>query len=300
MGVGQLDQVRLLKQFMKGVGVYGAEARVQGFSGYLTELLTLTYGDFAGVIKDASGWRPGLILSAEGSKKGGGDAPMTFADPVDAKRNVASALSLDRLSLFIHACREYLKEPDERFFFPAQREVMKIKDIRKVFADRATSPVVVVLDRPDLVDDNLYPQVQRTLLGLRKLLEAHDFKVLDQTYVVDKDVRLVYEIESTELPRGRLHIGPPAWTDNAEEFLTKWRSGGLGQPFLTEGRWQVYVEREFREADKLLIKNGTKAALGNDFRELPGLLCNVRAKAFRSENRPVLTKMVDKRENWRV
>ena len=39
---GQHDQVRLLKQFMKGVGTYGAEARTQGFSGYLTELLDLT------------------------------------------------------------------------------------------------------------------------------------------------------------------------------------------------------------------------------------------------------------------
>jgi len=300
LGFDQQDQVRLLKQFMKGIGVYGAEARVQGFSGYLTELLTLTYGDFAGVIKEASGWRPGLILSADRSKKGGGDTPMTFADPVDAKRNVASALSLDCLSLFIHACREYQKEPDERFFFPAKREVMKIGDLRKAFAVRGMSPFVVVLDRPDLVDDNLYPQVQRTLLGLRKLLEAHDFKVLAQSYVVDRDVRLVYELESSELPQGRLHIGPPAWTENAEEFLAKWRDGGLGQPFLADGRWQVYVEREFREPVTLLKQNGTKAALGNDFRELSGLLCYAKAKAFRSENRPVLTKLVDKRENWRV
>ncbi|HQQ25676.1 MAG TPA: nucleotidyltransferase domain-containing protein, partial [Methanomassiliicoccales archaeon] len=33
---GKRDQVLLLKQFMKGIGVYGAEAKVQGFSGYLT------------------------------------------------------------------------------------------------------------------------------------------------------------------------------------------------------------------------------------------------------------------------
>src|SRR5581483_3291449 len=35
----QRDQVRLLKAFMKGVGVYGAEAKTHGFSGYLCELL---------------------------------------------------------------------------------------------------------------------------------------------------------------------------------------------------------------------------------------------------------------------
>ncbi len=34
-------QIRLLKQFMKGIGVYGAEIKVGGFSGYLCELLVL-------------------------------------------------------------------------------------------------------------------------------------------------------------------------------------------------------------------------------------------------------------------
>ena len=35
------DQVRLLKRFLKGIGVYGAEIRVMGFSGYVAELLTI-------------------------------------------------------------------------------------------------------------------------------------------------------------------------------------------------------------------------------------------------------------------
>lgn len=300
LGDDQRDQVRLLKQFMKGIGVYGAEARVQGFSGYLTELLTLGHGDFAAVLKEAADWRPGLVLSVDGEKKGGGEAPMTFADPVDAKRNVASALSLDCLALFIHACREYLKRPDERFFFPRERPVWELRDIRKAFSVRGTSPFVVVLERPDLVDDNLYPQVQRTLQGLKKLLESNDFKVLDQSYLVGKDVRLAFELESSMLPEGRLHQGPPAWTANADEFLDKWRDRGLGQPFLSEGCWNVFIERAFRTPDSLLSQNGGKAALGNDFRDLSEMRCYAKTKAFRADNRPVLTIIVDKRENWRV
>ena len=38
----KVGEVRLLKRFMKGVGVYGAEIKVGGFSGYLCELLILT------------------------------------------------------------------------------------------------------------------------------------------------------------------------------------------------------------------------------------------------------------------
>ncbi|MEM4021253.1 MAG: nucleotidyltransferase domain-containing protein, partial [Nitrososphaerota archaeon] len=40
---GQEDEVRLLKGFMRACGVYGAEIKIEGFSGYLTELLILYY-----------------------------------------------------------------------------------------------------------------------------------------------------------------------------------------------------------------------------------------------------------------
>jgi len=37
-------QVRLLKKFLKSVGVYGAEIATSGFSGYVAEILILKYG----------------------------------------------------------------------------------------------------------------------------------------------------------------------------------------------------------------------------------------------------------------
>ena len=56
---GREDDVLLLKQFMKGIDVYGSELKVGGFSGYLAELLVLCYGSFSGVLQAASLWRPG-------------------------------------------------------------------------------------------------------------------------------------------------------------------------------------------------------------------------------------------------
>ena len=35
------DQVRLLKKFLKSLGIYGAEIAKNGFSGYVTEVLIL-------------------------------------------------------------------------------------------------------------------------------------------------------------------------------------------------------------------------------------------------------------------
>ncbi|HDD33901.1 MAG TPA: CCA tRNA nucleotidyltransferase, partial [Thermofilaceae archaeon] len=56
------DEVRLLKKFAKGVGDYGAEIKVEGFSGYLIELLVIYYGSFEAVMKGASSWRPYRVV----------------------------------------------------------------------------------------------------------------------------------------------------------------------------------------------------------------------------------------------
>ena len=44
-------EVRLLKKFMQGIDVYGAEIMIGGFSGYLCELLIIEYGSFAATIR---------------------------------------------------------------------------------------------------------------------------------------------------------------------------------------------------------------------------------------------------------
>ncbi|NLX47224.1 MAG: CCA tRNA nucleotidyltransferase [Euryarchaeota archaeon] len=293
-------QVLLLKQFMKGVGVYGAEARVQGFSGYLTELLIIKYGDFRSVLKAAADWRPGTTMGMEGRHGMDGTTPLTFRDPVDLKRNVSSALSIDKFSMFVHASREYLRGPDERFFFPPARPLMDLGAIEATFRIRGNHPFVVVLDRPDLVDDNLYPQVQRSLLGLRKLLEQYDFQVLDMSYAVDKDVRMVFELASAELAPSKMHQGPPAWTANADDFVRKWRREGLGQPFLMDGKWMVYAKREVRDPVTLIMTRGREAALGNGLKELKGLKCHVGRSSYRAGNRRVFTLLLDRREAWRA
>jgi len=38
------NDIRLLKKFLKGVGIYGSDLKTKGFSGYLCELLVIHYG----------------------------------------------------------------------------------------------------------------------------------------------------------------------------------------------------------------------------------------------------------------
>lgn len=300
LGEGQKGEVRLLKRFAKGVGVYGAEARVQGFSGYLLEILVMKYGSFRAVLEHASEWKKGVTLGLEEDQGKRFQDPLVFYDPVDRGRNVASALSANSFALFIHAAREYLKAPSERFFFPSPREPLSVEDIRKAVAERGTGMVVVELDRPDLIDDNLYPQARKSLDGLAALLASYDFTVLDKTFHIGDRIRFVIELRSLTLPRAARHNGPPAWIDNASSFLEKWKGAGLSEPFLENGHWSVMVRREHTGPKSLIEAKFSSAGLGSDLRDLKGLRVETGEMAISERNRSALSLLLDKRKNWEV
>jgi len=300
LGEGQKGEVRLLKQFAKGIGVYGAEARVQGFSGYLLELLVMRYDTFREVLEASEGWARGtaIWLEKKGTKKF--DEPFIFYDPVDSKRNVASALSPNCLALFIFAARAYLKEPSERFFFPRRREPLELRSVKAMLEERGSGVLLVSMERPSLIDDNLYPQIRRSLDGLRALLASHDFRVIDRAFHVAEDLSFILELEELVLSRGRRHSGPPAWIDNASSFLERWGNDGLSRPFLEDGHWTVVAPRDYPSADDLVRAKLSTAALGSDIRKKMSAEVRMGEEVLIEENRPLLSALLDKRMSWEI
>ena len=296
----QKDEVRLLKQFAKGIGVYGAEAKTQGFSGYLIELLIMRYGTFGEVLRAASGWRRGTVIQLEQGSNRRFTEPLVFRDPVDGNRNVASALSGHSLAVFVHAARCYLERPSEWFFFPACREPLDLDRMEAMVQERGTGILMVRLDRPTIIDDNLYPQARRTMDGLCSLLGSHDFKIVDRGFHVSADIRFIIELESLTLPRGQRHGGPPAWVENSAAFLERWRREGLSRPYLENGHWAVIAPRSHTQAEALVRAKLHTAALGSDLRELSGLSVCSGPEAFTPEHRAALSSLLDKRLNWEV
>ncbi len=62
-------EVRLLKKFMKGIGVYGAEIKTGGFSGYLCELFVLHYGSFVKTLEAFARHKQRIVVDIEGHYK---------------------------------------------------------------------------------------------------------------------------------------------------------------------------------------------------------------------------------------
>jgi tRNA nucleotidyltransferase (CCA-adding enzyme) len=268
---GQNDQVRLLKRFAKGIGVYGAEAKVMGLSGYLCELLVLKYGTFQKVLKASSKWRKGTVIELDKKAAKSFREPLVFIDPVDAGRNVASALSFDQMGRFIHLSKAYLENPKISFFFPPKRKRPTKQSVEKRMKARGTDFVAVVIRKPDVVDDILYPQVWKAEKSVRNLCEEYDFSVHDSgATVVGKEIVIFVELVSAELPAVRKHLGPAPWLKNADDFLEKWKESRkrIAGPYVENGRLIFDLRREFRFVKGLLRKKVRDLGLGKNLDEI--------------------------------
>src|SRR5882762_3659896 len=145
---GQTDEIRLLKAWAEGIGVYGAEAKIRGFSGYLCELLVLKYGSFRGVLENSLTWRRGTILELDRAAARTFEEPLVVVDPVDPNRNVASAVEVDQLATFVHAAREYLQGPNERFFFPQPLKPLALAKLRAMARKRGAGLLAISIPAP--------------------------------------------------------------------------------------------------------------------------------------------------------
>ncbi|MCQ2069918.1 MAG: CCA tRNA nucleotidyltransferase [archaeon] len=263
---GQGDEIRLLKKFMKGVKVYGAEPDIRGFPGYLCEILVLKYGTFLNVLKNAAEqWHAGTRIDLEGPGPAI-DSALVFYDPVDPKRNVASAVHLETLSRFILASKEYLKCPSKRFFFYEKRPEMPKEDIRRIVEDRGSRIVSLSFDRPDVIKENIYSQLWKSKAGLEKKIDDNGLSRLNYAHFDDgKRIYLSFELENDTIPKVCKHIGPPVWVRMSAAFLEKWKDNVYGAPFVENGRWTVIAERPYRTAKQVLESTASQAGIGKEF-----------------------------------
>jgi len=255
------DEVLLLKQFMFGTGTYGAELKVQGFSGYLCELLILHYLSFKEAINAASKWAPGSIIDLEGSYPDQAEVkalfegqPLIVIDPVDTNRNVAAAVSMQNFATFVRACQDFMRESNMRFFFPRRVKLLSKRDVERILRRRGTRLFCVAFKSPDIVPDILYPQLRKTERALVKGLERSGFEVLrSDVWANDKSIILL-ELDIAELPMVQAHVGPPIKVDVGDFVQTHLRSKRkFAGPFLdSSGRLAFEVKRRQTDARRAL------------------------------------------------
>jgi tRNA nucleotidyltransferase (CCA-adding enzyme) len=257
--------VRLLKKFMKGISVYGAEIRVGGFSGYLCELLILHFGSFGKVLEAFANHERRRVIDIGGFYEGRQRdlellfaEPLVVVDPVDRARNVASAVQPQKLQLFVAASREFLRHPDETFFGPPKTQLLNEKELKERLKNRGSELVFLLFNKPEAVPDVLWGQLHRTRKALQKHLELVDFRVLRADVWSEDDSKaavFVFELEQRVLSATRIHLGPPLeFQKECDAFLEKYGDAevAVSGPFIDGGRWVVLLRRKFTDAAQML------------------------------------------------
>ena len=216
------SEIRVTKAFMKAQGVYGAEIKVKGFSGYLAEVLTLAYGGFLNLAKAATEWRMGEVVSLEKPeidvRKLHKGSPLIVPDPVDHRRNLAAALSASKLGRFILACERFISNPSEEHFtrFTGSSPVGLNEVLGRLLA--------VIFDKPDKPEDILWGEIWKTIRGIARQLGKKGFKPIRFSAGVDqKTISLIFLLDNTECCSLRFRRGPFVYMKSARNNFVKAR-----------------------------------------------------------------------------
>ncbi|MCD6478094.1 MAG: CCA tRNA nucleotidyltransferase [Candidatus Aenigmarchaeota archaeon] len=248
------NDVRLLKQFTTGIGVYGSDLKTQGFSGYLCELLIIEYGTFENLLKNVPNWYPGMIIDIEKHykskkqiRKKFPNDPLVVIDPVDKNRNVASVLSPENFLLFIKKSKEFLEKPSVDFFFKPKESAPDIEEIKKYVKDRKTNFIFVKFRAPVVHQDVLWPQLRKLRKRLVDILGDEEFKTIrSDVWSDEKRCVIIMELLVDTLPNVRKRFGPSIFDEEGSKgFLSRYD----GNNFLVEDKkWVVEHRRKYTSA----------------------------------------------------
>ena len=297
-------EVRLLKKFMQGIDVYGAEIKVGGFSGYLSELLIMKYCSFAETARAFAQYNQRVVIDIENYYANRENElsrlfpePLVIVDPVDKGRNVASAVQPQKLYNFVGAARAFLKKPDAAFFYPLKTQALPVASLKGQLENRGSSIVFLVIDQLGAVPDVLWGQLYRTKRSLHKLIVLNDYKVLkDAVWSNEKNLSIfIFELEQQVLPNIKKHLGPPLEREvESENFLAKYvdNQSVISGPYIEDGRWIVEVPRKTTDAVVLLRKKlagegknaGVAELIAKSIRKNLKVLVNAEIDAVYQEN----------------
>ncbi len=282
LGTQGRGEVRVLKKFMKSIGVYGAETRTGGFHGYLCELLVLRYGSFYALLLASQAWREGEriylkelgLLHPRLTGSAFGESPaLLLIDPTDPSRNTAAALTLDKFELFQAASRAFLTNPSEAFFEKPTISPPAWKVIRDRMEQGAQVLLCVSMPRIDRIDDVVWGRLGRFANGLRRVFTAEEFqvdRVAPWATTTMCGVFIAFEADRRSQVTERL--GPPVTAEKSEDYLRRFTDDPkvVAGPFVKNGRWCVRVSRSglsaLTFARRLLDSDIHRLAMSDRFR----------------------------------
>ncbi|MCL4381432.1 CCA tRNA nucleotidyltransferase [Candidatus Marsarchaeota archaeon] len=229
LDVTHKDHVRLIKSFMKFHNIYGANAEIEGFSGYLCELLVYHFGSFTKVLQAFSEAKPRIYLNpkdrsdikdAESIKRF--NSNFVVIDPTDQNRNVAAGVSAESLARFIALSRKFLSNPSINLFYGVRYSDIdskyKINSIRNALG---ADVYVLCFKVLEVSDDILWQQVKKFGKRITKILEENSFEpILKIENIYKEDAIIAFFMGRYEL-KSEIQNGPSVFLKEASDTFIK-------------------------------------------------------------------------------
>ncbi len=221
------DDIRLLKQFCKSANVYGAESYIRGFSGYICEILVIYYGSFLDALKAGAKWNGKVILDVENHYKGKNPllflneskilSPIVIIDPVQMERNAAAAISPEKFEIFVLRCRDFLKNPSEKFF---QVKNLSLEEIKKTAGKNRLC--IFIAEPYEGKIDVIGSKLLKVFEHISQIFSDEDFAVNKSGWEWKRDSQAIFYFvfSGKNLPDIKIHQGPEL---RLEEHVLKFK-----------------------------------------------------------------------------
>ncbi len=248
--IGNLaSDIRLLKRFAQAHKIYGAESHINGFSGYVLEILTIYYKGFENALKEISTWKAKKIIDVNNVHKNVEfalnksklESPLILVDPVDKNRNASAALGEGSYKKLIRASKEFLKNPSRDHF---ERRRFDLSHLRKANKNLIVIEIDAFEGKSDVIGCKIIKMHDHIL---RRLSE---FPIKKSGWEWDDPAKAYIWIvlESMDLPETKKITGPPAEMKEATQDFKK-KYGKIKEE---KGRATATVKRETTNAAEMM------------------------------------------------
>jgi tRNA nucleotidyltransferase (CCA-adding enzyme) len=305
----QANEVRILKKFLKSHNLYGADAKTEGFSGYLCELLIIKYKTFENLLKASLNWKIQEIIDLENYykkteyqnlKKIFKGQPLIVIDPTDKERNVAAALSIKNFFKFKKIAKDFLENPCEKTFYGTKNYLTDF-EFTNLRIKRGTQILMIKFVPPKVVPDILWPQLRKFAERLEGILEErkYEFKVYGKDVYTDENelAIVLIEMEVYSLPNIQKIVGPYVFDEkNSKAFLDAHKDALIG-PYVEDDRWVVEVERKFKKAKEKISDSLKKPVEILRAKGIPNYIAEALSKGFEILEAEQIEKLIKERKD---
>lgn len=272
------NEVRLLKAFLHANKLYGAEIKIQGFSGYVCEILILKYGSFFKLLQAMPKLDSGdtiLLDDKDFIYSHLHNTPIKILDPIDPKRNLATAISTRNLYKFIFLSNRFLTKPSKNYFKDRQihLDYSLLDNVLLISFNHKSRPV-----------DILWGQLRKSLKSISILFKKNDFNVIRSNIASNDSTQsiFIFLLEDLILDNKKLHMGPSVeMFDESLKFLHRNKNKRIVTWIADDGH---FYSLNFRKNNDILssfktfvlndeqfgISKGIKSDFKNNFKLITG------------------------------